>query len=412
MMMSALPPTRSRMRLGIRILASFGALLVVAVLALVWFSRDAPVQTQSNLAALQKTIPDSQNAIVLFHRAAEESTLQSDPTVLLKPGAWNSAQASTLIAQNRAALISLNAAAGRGQAVSLAFMPDVQDFETYTKKSTAYTSKLRMLTGLQRVNAELEFRAGRTAEAWNLLINVLQSGALLTQHPATLIEYLTGVSIQRKALDDLLKALPRGLPEGVQLPTAPMDNPRAMFEGEFYSYGLALQIVTRQSERFPQPINRNGLQLPLVGAYLFQPNRTLEGFERFKTLILEDARSCPAGNRYAEAVTQMVDVGGLFAAFRPNRVGAILWQVLLPNSNAPVEARCQMHLRASVLRTEAALYRFQKSTGRLPDRLEELPPSALQTAFDPYATPNTRLEWNAKERALRSKSGERFKLGF
>jgi hypothetical protein len=394
------------MRLGIRILAVAGALLVVPILALVWFSRDAPVQPQSNLAPFQNTTPDSENAMVLFHQAAQQSILQSDPAVLLEPGGWNAAQARALIAQNRVALMSLNTAARRGRAVSLAFMPDVQDFEAYTKKSTEYTSKLRMLTALQRVNAELEFRAGRTAEAWKLLISLLQTGALLTQNPATLIEYLSGVSIQRKALGDLLNALPRGLPENVPLPNVKMDDPRAMFEGEFYSYELALQVVMRQ------PINPSGLRLPLLAAYTFQPNRTLAGFKRFKALILEDAQSCPGGNRYSETVKQTLAASNPFATLRPNSIGVVLWQVLLPNSNSPIEARCQIYLRASVLRTEVALYRFKKSNGRFPERLEELPSAALQSAFDPYATPSTRLEWNAKEHALRSKSGERFKLKF
>jgi hypothetical protein len=424
-----------------KLLKAFGLVLGGALVA--WASvffalyllapRDAaPPQDDDVLPAL-KRIPDEQNAVNALLDGASKLELRNiEPRRFLEPQNWSSSEAGRLTTANEAALKLFEAALKRPQSLSLTRRPEFESLEAFQRDAIpARLLDVHRMAELMLVRAELKLRASDHQGAWQDMLTVARVGAKLRQAHGILIEHSVWTSFERLALDRMRVSLERSrslnasawrerLTQLSGLDPDP-NSLREALKTEYRYQRLNVEALRFNPRGAGDQLQRwiasadppvadpllglNNLALRLVPVhYAFAPNRTLNELAARTRTMMALAGVCqpPAET----APTRLV------GAWQANSVGQNLIALIAPRIDQD-NPDCALRLSLAVLETEMALRVFQLEQGSLPPVLEALSPAYLRRLpFDPYTNPPKPLQYDARQKNLRSQSGLLFQIKF
>ena len=283
----------------------------------------------------------------------------------------------------------------QGADCGVCLTPEVTSFDTLTP----YLSPWRNMGKFMALMTRYDRLAGRYAEATDACVTLLRFGDLVQTDAGCLIDYLVGISIVELGLNqarDLAcdTALPR---DDLKRLVVALTEVGPFAPGLVRAIKVEFRVVAQTVDDFVagrfslsdilgdgwlRHIGK-GRRLP---GYFFQPNKTLNDFATlYRDAITNVPLTYSAMKKYDTDAFVGTVSDRLPRVVRPNAVGSLLGDLVVPALDNILERKCRLECSANATLLIAGINLFKKDTGHVPGELADLVPAYLAAVpLDPY----------------------------
>lgn len=376
-----------------KMLWMLGGLTLAGLLFLTLKNWDSAPPDVSDFRVERVTVPEEQNAFVVYKQAYAASTLEeeNDAEILKEnvPEIQDEEAVETLLERNQEMMRLLTV----GNQKERCQFPEVNSFKDLIPEATGFLQIAKFL----HLKVRFELAQGEIDQATETLLTLLKFGDPILEAPESLIQYLVGVAIFAHAYEagEAVVKNPDCSTETLSRIGRTLSDTGDFTPGLIRAIKMEFKVVSNQLQDFSEMTidelsQLSGSSAPSflgkvsVPDYLFQPHRTREIFAtEYRKLI----RSAP--QVYVES--EVTDVEWLYGKDQikrrlgNNAIGLIFVNIMLPSMDRLLVTKYKSECRRVVLQLQVGLRQFQIEKGSFPQTLEALVPGYLPVIpTDPF----------------------------
>ncbi|NLE56726.1 MAG: hypothetical protein GX616_00080 [Planctomycetes bacterium] len=276
----------------------------------------------------------------------------------------------------------------QGLACDICQVPEVYRIDDVV--AYGYPQEWHQLAQLLLLKSRHQREAGQNAEAIKTCGQLLRLGSLTQGHPECVIQFLVGLVILNKGLDETRQlAASQDLAAGelaiLSGHLARVESPEAAL---VRSFKKEYQIMSNTIDDLRDgKLTQKDLGLPECRlGDLFQPNKTRCIAADFYRKLIENT-SKPLAQVESVDIDKIVGHDRDKAAFMPspNQAGTIFLRLMIPVDEVILQANCHEQGAVSATRLIVACRRYELDHGELPPTLDALVPDYLDAVpVDPF----------------------------
>ncbi len=369
--------------------------LAATLTAVLRTGRDIPAPDVSDLVVERHDIPAADNAYTYFLSATNDLYWPTNSTLVadyLDGETVDPEALATFLSNNENAMALVR----RGTECQRCITPEFTDFDMTSPYLGPWINMSRLLAA----KTAHDRLAGSYTSATDTCITHLKFADLIQGDAEGIIHYLVGIAALDLSLAqarELAQAPGMPLPELKKL-SETLASLRPLTIGFIRAAKVEYKVTANTIDNF----GKEGLSMddlagisgdesllpqgkPIPG-FLFQPNRTKLTFANlYRQMISNAPLSYAEMTLYDAEQALRLDENRWRAFARPNAIGRLLYALLMPAFEKPLERKCRMECNIAATRLLVGIHSYRISTGQLPENFEALVPDFLDTIpTDPY----------------------------
>lgn len=376
--------------LGLILIVVFVSLCLIIVIG----GRDIATPELSDLMPANQMPPDDQNAYTALSAAADTITMPAElKTIMLYlegEEIYTSIMEEILL-KNISVFASIDDALTRPRCAP----PENMDPSAYLSK----WYRIGLLLGVRAVN---DRRAGRLDQSVKTSVSLMQFSNMIQRDAPKLADYSVGIKLFNLGLEqtdalaradgitsDQLKILAEALTTMGPVDAGLQQAYRSIFKDVasridiFRSSKKSIEQTFPDTQSMPYLIRK----IKWYPGYIFQENATKRKLAKIYRDSIQNAGQYYADMDLYDLEHYLGLEGNHFNFFcKPNFVGRLFYAFTTPEIHYHLGLKCQLEGELDATQLIVALKTFEKETGKIPDRLEDLVPAYLvKLPMDPFS---------------------------
>lgn len=334
------------------------------------------------LRVVREEIPDEENAFHYFVKAVNHSFITGEQYLrygeTIAENVWDEELARQIIQSNSKAMEYVKQ--GAQQLRGLAPQP-----ETLYDGPVYDLERRKDLEKILHVYPRLLVSEGRETEALSFCVEQARLGNALMRSKGVIIDYLVGVSVQSEALDSLMEIANTSGLKAEDFHTLPAEIASLHDKGDALSdavkeeYAMTLRSIDSQIKEIHgfDPSEQSPTRR---AAWIYHPNRTKKKISDYFISLVENADK-PYSRTEMNSIYTIFDEDSSTVSIMlsPNTAGEFSIATLLHAFDKIHLSKCRANSIVAVAQTLMAAIAFEKTTGALPDTLDELLPIYIES---------------------------------